>query len=465
MRKLVFFVLAIVLFRPVFSQNNSIDNLKLRLQTGKQDTMRVMILRDLAVSYLSALQYDSVLTYLRQGMELAEKLKYKRGIAALMNTKGGFVSDHGNMAEGLKLYLGAMAINEELGEYDGLCRNLNNIGVVYKRMGDLESALQYFLRAEDAYNKAKKIYPGINLSPPTINIASTYMSMKKLDSAKFYAQKVYEEGRTANDYTQISSGLRWLGNIYKETGENGIALEYYRSGEAYSKLAGNVPRPLVWGAIGSLFEKTGDLDSALFYGRLAITATSLKENVIHMVGPARLLARVHTKLGNPDSANYYYQLAITANDTLLARQSSSEISNSLLNEKLRQEEKAEAEIKSAAQRKQNLQYAAMALGLVVFLLLFFILSHSTMANDRVISFLGILALLIVFEFLNLLLHPYISKLTNHSPLLMLACMVAIAALLIPLHHRLQHWITIRLVEKNKKIRLAAARKTIQKLES
>jgi hypothetical protein len=116
------------------------------------------------------------------------------------------------------------------------------------------------------------------------------------------------------------------------------------------------------------------------------------------------------------------------------------------------------------ERKHNLQYAAIALGVVLIVILFFLLSHSIIANQRVIKFLGILALLIVFEFLNLLLHPYIGNLTHHSPVMMLGIMVCIAALLIPLHHKLEHWITDNMVEKNKKIRLAAAKKTIEQLE-
>jgi hypothetical protein len=48
---------------------------------------------------------------------------------------------------------------------------------------------------------------------------------------------------------------------------------------------------------------------------------------------------------------------------------------------------------------------------------------------------------------------------------MLVIMVCIAALLIPLHHKLEKWIIIRMVEKNKKIRLVSAKKTIQQLDS
>jgi hypothetical protein len=46
---------------------------------------------------------------------------------------------------------------------------------------------------------------------------------------------------------------------------------------------------------------------------------------------------------------------------------------------------------------------------------------------------------------------------------MLLALVSIAALLIPLHRRFEIWLITKLVEKNKKIRLAIAKKTIEKL--
>lgn len=72
--------------------------------------------------------------------------------------------------------------------------------------------------------------------------------------------------------------------------------------------------------------------------------------------------------------------------------------------------------------------------------------------------------MIVFEFLNLLLHPFLERITHHSPILMLLALVCIAALLVPLHHKVEKLATSKLVEKNKQIRLAAAKKTIQQLD-
>ena len=63
-----------------------------------------------------------------------------------------------------------------------------------------------------------------------------------------------------------------------------------------------------------------------------------------------------------------------------------------------------------------------------------------------------------------MLHPFLERITHHSPILLLLALVCIAALLAPLHHKLEKWTTVKLVEKNKAIRLANAKKTIEKLE-
>src|SRR5205085_9424281 len=120
--------------------------------------------------------------------------------------------------------------------------------------------------------------------------------------------------------------------------------------------------------------------------------------------------------------------------------------------------------KAKEERKRNLQYAAIALGLISFVILFLLLSHSIIANQKLIRFFGVVALLLVFEFINLYIHPYLSHATNDSPLLMLLVMVGIASMLVPVHHWMENWITHQLVEKNKRIRLAAAKKTIATLE-
>ena len=136
----------------------------------------------------------------------------------------------------------------------------------------------------------------------------------------------------------------------------------------------------------------------------------------------------------------------------------------VFSEQVRATEEAAKKLREAEVRQQNIQYTLIAFGIICFIIIFLLLTRWVITNAKVIAFFGIVALLIVFEFINLLLHPFLEKITNHSPLLMLLALVCIASLLVPLHHKLEKWATVKLMEKNKQIRLKAAKRTIQKLE-
>jgi len=64
---------------------------------------------------------------------------------------------------------------------------------------------------------------------------------------------------------------------------------------------------------------------------------------------------------------------------------------------------------------------------------------------KLIRLLGVLSLLFLFEYLTLLLHPSVARLTNHTPIYEILIFVAIASILIPLHHRLEHWLIQKLL--------------------
>ena len=116
------------------------------------------------------------------------------------------------------------------------------------------------------------------------------------------------------------------------------------------------------------------------------------------------------------------------------------------------------------ERHINIQYAIIVIGLISFIIVFLLLTRSIIANEKWIEFLGILGLLLVFEFINLVIHPYISNATHHSPLWILLISVAIAGILVPLHHQAENWIIHKMVTKNKQLRFAAAKRIVSKLE-
>jgi hypothetical protein len=68
--------------------------------------------------------------------------------------------------------------------------------------------------------------------------------------------------------------------------------------------------------------------------------------------------------------------------------------------------------------------------------------------------MSVLSLLLVFEFITLFIHPFVQRISSHLPVLELAILVALAAVLVPLHHRLTNWLRLKLVHAEAHAHLA-----------
>jgi hypothetical protein len=204
-------------------------------------------------------------------------------------------------------------------------------------------------------------------------------------------------------------------------------------------------------------------DSAKLYATRAISSVNNTAFYTLNVDPAKLLLNIYRN-SNVDSAFKYSEIYRTANDSLFNIRTLQQAQLMAVEEEARLAELKYEEEKSDEARKTNLEYTFIAIGIVSFFMIFLVFSRSYITNPKIIEFLSVIALLIVFEFFNLLIHPLLEKVTHHSPVLMLLALVLLAALLIPLHHKLEHWAVHKLIEKNKQSRLEAAKKTIEQLE-
>jgi hypothetical protein len=188
------------------------------------------------------------------------------------------------------------------------------------------------------------------------------------------------------------------------------------------------------------------------------------QNSSFQFSAAGFLKKIFEKQNKYDSAYYYSKQELALRDTLFSQERLNKIQALAFNEALRTAEEQNKKAEAEHQRQQNIQYILIALGIISFIIIFFLLSRSIIVTEKWISFFGVLGLLVVFEFINLLMHPTLASVTHESPILMLLALVVIASLLIPLHHRMEKWIREKMTEKNKTIRLDNARKTIEKLE-
>jgi tetratricopeptide (TPR) repeat protein len=443
------------------------DSLRQVLQTQKADTNRVRALLALGYTY-DVSNPDTSLQLAIEALGLSKKLGFLHGVGRSYMSMAASYRSMGNYAKALGFALEALKSYEK--EYDTafIAIAYNYIGVIYRDQGNYPEALANLLKGISLNNMLKGDY-WRNESALYINIGETYLRLNKLDSARMYTQHAldiaYRKDIQRNNPRNMGWFLEVMAEVHLAAGEYPLALDYFRMSLPNSlRLDDYLNTCKDYRGMAQVFENTGNRDSSLYYARNAVLFAQEKGLMDEVRKSSTVLSSLFKKTANTDSALFYMELAKTANDSLFSQQNLSDIQSLSFDEKLRQIDREEGEKQAKEDRENNLQYAAIALVVVTFIIFFLLFSHSVIANQRLIRFLGVLALLIVFEFFNLFLHPYIGSLTHHSPVMMLAIMVCLAALLIPLHHKLEHWITHKLVEKNNKIRLAAAKKIIEKLE-
>ena len=461
MKKIFLLLFVMLCITNTHAQTHERDSLKLSLQNEKNDTGRVLTLANLSFTFLDS-KPDTMMILALQALELSRKIGFVKGEGISLNRIGGAYSSFGNYPKALDCFLQALKINEQINNLEDKQRNLANIGLIYTNEEDYRQALEYYFKAIPI---AQQLNNKRSISIINSNIAEAYSYLRIFDSASLYAQRAYNIAYEINYSRMIGASLNRLGIIHFERGQNNSALEHYRLSIPYAIEANNnagLSRTFL--NLAKVFEKITQNDSVLFYSNQSLFLAKEGGFTKEARDASRFLTTFYRNMHMPDSALYYVDISRAANDSLFSQQKQRQLQSLAFDEKLRQQEIAAAESKANEERKNNLQYAAIAVALITFLILFFTLSRSIIVKTKFIEFFGVLGLLAVFEFINLFIHPYLAHATNDSPILMLLILIGIGALLVPLHHRLEKWITKLMVEKNKKIRLEAAKKTIATLE-
>ena len=451
MKKIVFFLLFLSVAGHMRAQTREADSLRQVLKGPLPDSTRVWLLAELSF-YME--NVDSCLKIDYEALDLARSINYSKGEAKCLNQLGNDFWNAANYPKALEYYFQSLQINEQNGDLAGSSANYANIANIYSMQEDFPTALNYAYKSIAIRQKT-----GIRLRYSWLILGNIYEKMNRPDSALASYSRAYELFNATSDKYQLSGVLSGLGNVHAMMKHPDLAFAFYRmSIEASPPGAEDFPKSYY--GMATVFEGLGKIDSSLSYAKKAIaTATAWPETYIRA---ALLLSRLYE--GKDDSQSFfYYKKAIQAKDSIYASAKQLSIKNMTYNEQERQREIETAAMKAKAERKHNLQYSAIALGLVVLIIGFLLISQTIIVNEKFIRFLGIVLLLLVFEFINLFIHPYLAYISKGSPYFLLLVLVVVAALLAPLHNRGEKWILHRLVEKNKRIRLAAAQKTIARL--
>jgi hypothetical protein len=194
-----------------------------------------------------------------------------------------------------------------------------------------------------------------------------------------------------------------------------------------------------------VFQKTGQPDSALYYARLAFITGRKDGFLSRELDASGFLSHYFKNIKKYDSAFVYMEQSVILQDSLKGQAKTREAMIISSNEQLRQAELAEQKQREKEARLQQLQLLAICIFIPVFFLITLAVSRIRI-HRNVVRFMGVVSLLLFFEFLILLLHPLIEQLMHHNKVLELLVLVVIGAGLVPLHHRLEQIVITKLTK-------------------
>ena len=461
MKKSILFLLSVYLVQFGFTQPN-FETLDMQIKGAATDEEKGRIFHALTKNLIFS-NPDSAAIVCLQYKSHFEQTKNQEGVAWMLNDLSRAFQNMGDNQKAAALGLSALKQFENIKDTFGILNALNNTSIAFGYNGDWQTAISYQKKILE-YTRSYKNERMEALAKA--NTGDAYLRLNQPDSALSYLSASLEYTSKKNDAYDLGGDYRNFGIYYKQKSMYDLALNYYKNARAkYLEITDLFDLADISNFTAEVYFLMHQYDSSIVYANKAVLLSRQNNFSQYLMDGYTWLYKNYELQNKNDSSFKYLKLSLATKDSLFNEDRNRKTQNLVFSEQMRQQEKAVENQKAEEERKHNLQYSLIALGIVIFLILFFLLSRSIIVTEKWISFFGILGLLIVFEFINLLIHPFLERATRHNLILMLLALVVIASLLIPLHHRIEKWVMKKMTEKNKQIRLANAKRTIEKLEN
>lgn len=259
------------------------DSMKRILMTAKPDTHKVRIMYRIAEKFRPIIP-DSAIRYATEGLELARKLKWQKGIGALLDCLGSIYNDNSDFKKAMEYFNAAYQVNQKVDNRAYMARNLNNIGAAYQRQTQLVKSQEYNFKAlKLALDNKMDDLLGLLYS----NIATVYMDQGNIDKSLEYNYKALKHHQKMKDDNGIADIYNSLGIIHLNQ-ENLKKAEMYfaLSLKMYKAMENKLKEAVLLSQIALIYDDNKDkkLDYMLRAQKLFDETTPKHNNSVSNIG-------------------------------------------------------------------------------------------------------------------------------------------------------------------------------------
>lgn len=182
------------------------DSLDAQLPKMNDDSNKAKAINRIAQTYEGSNPMKAI-AYAERGLQLSEKVNWKRGMAIFHNNLGLYISDTGNIALARIHLEKSLALSRELGNKNLEISNYINLGRTYQFQSDFTTAAAYQFKAlaiaEETKNNAK-------IGSIAGNLASDYFQQNNFPKVTEYANMQLKYGMLVNNPREISKAYQQL---------------------------------------------------------------------------------------------------------------------------------------------------------------------------------------------------------------------------------------------------------------
>ncbi|PCH67166.1 MAG: hypothetical protein COC01_06460 [Bacteroidetes bacterium] len=411
---------------------------------------------------------------------LKSKKMFNKGLAMAYNNIGVIYDSQGAIDRALKYNFLSLKINEEVKNKKGMAVSYNNIGLIYSKQGEIDKALEYYflsLKIREEIRDKKWIATSYN------TIGVTYKGQGKMDKAMeyfFLSLKLREETKDkkgmANSYQNIGSVLCQLDSLPGRPAGLEVGMRYLELGlELHKELGHKDGISSSLSAIGGWQLQLGPVEIALESGLEALVLAKEIGHVENINRAAKLLSEVYRKKGNFNQALTMYELEIQMRDSIVNEENtkvtiSQQMKYEYEKEQIRKEHETQEQLRinnEQLARRNNLHYSGIVIGLLIltiiipllggFVTLIGVEGRGGLISPRALEGTIFITFLIFFEFLIVLMDPYIEQWTGGAPGYKLLINAGLAGLIFPIHQFFERRLKQQLIKIERK-------KLLQKME-
>ena len=394
-------ILFFLISSTAFTQQVFIDSFRRELSNTTSDTVRLVLLRNMARSY-SELNPDSSFVYAEKALSISRRLSFKLDEGSALREMGYSLLNRGNYPRSLQTVLSSLSVLENpkseqkvlVGKFPGddelmyrsadphaqrlseLAFTHQIMGVLYANMYNYEKALIHHRYARHNAEMSGNV-PLQSIVNMTMSRA--YLNLKKNDSALISLQQAHDQVMQTGFKRYLGSVLLNLGHIYTAKKDTVMATEYYRrallASAEHGYFRGVVASSLV---LADFKLQSGKKDSAFLQIQQALKAAQNLDAPELLLRCYTALTKYYKVTGNSDSTVKYQALIIQTKDNIFNTKQTQEFQNIESNEQQRQ---ADIEAAKTAERVKFRMWALIG-GLTIFLFIAIILYRNSLQRKK-----------------------------------------------------------------------------------